>query len=111
MHINMMATENYWERRRTWARDPFAGILDMDLAGRMVVAQEAGRESGNHVFFVVNVGHRHGLCVDVVRKCLVAYPRESVSNELHRDSRNVERKVDDVKKAERGTYEDRDQTK
>ena len=83
----------------------------MDLAGRMVVAQEAGRQSGHHVFFVVNVGHRHGLCVDVVRKCLVAYPRESVSNELHRDSRNVERKVDDVKKAERGTYEDRDQTK
>ena len=92
-------------QRRTWAGKPLAGVrLNVDLARRVVVAEPPEREDGHEVALAVNVRHRDGLRVDVVRKLLVAHPREAIADKPQDNVGDVQGEVYGVEERERGTW-------
>ena len=94
------------EGRRTWAREPCARVLDVDLPRRVVVPEEAPREDRDDVLLVVDVRHGDllGLGVDVVGEGLVADAREAVPDETGRDGAGeVEGEEDGVEEGDRCT--------
>lgn len=58
-------------QQRTRARVPLAGLVDVDLAARVVEAERYWRNDRDRVLFVVDMCDRRVLRVDVIRESLI----------------------------------------
>ena len=88
------------------AREPRARILDVDLARRVVVAEEAPRQDRDQVLLVVDMrdGGNRGMRVDVVRERLVSNTREAVADVGDLEAGDVQREVDGVQERDGPTF-------